>query len=161
MGLLLRYKFKQYIYIYILETKYIDIRRYPSTHTSSHKLYIYIYIYIYIPGWVIPETQKWYLIPPCLTLSIIRYRSRVKWSNLGKGVASSSKTRCSSYWKGSFGLPSTTVAKFTYRSKVFGNSQKFLFLILKVLFLMKQVKHQNCFIYNTKYKPSCATLKRN
>ena len=31
--------------------------------------------------------KKWYLMPPCLTLSIIRYRSRAKWSNLGKGVA--------------------------------------------------------------------------
>ena len=30
-----------------------------------------------ILGWVIPETQKWYLMLPC----IIRYRSRVKWSN--------------------------------------------------------------------------------
>ena len=28
-----------------------------------------------------------------------------------------------------------------YQSKVFGHPQKFLFLILKVLFLMKQVKH--------------------
>ena len=26
---------------------------------------------------------KWYLIPHCLTLSIIRYVSRVKWNNLG------------------------------------------------------------------------------
>ena len=25
--------------------------------------------------------KKWYLISPCLTLSIIRYGSRVKWSN--------------------------------------------------------------------------------
>ena len=31
-----------------------------------------------IPGRVIPKTQKWYLMPPCLTLSIIRYGSRVK-----------------------------------------------------------------------------------
>ena len=29
---------------------------------------------------------KWYLIPPCLTLRIIRYISRVKWSNPSKGV---------------------------------------------------------------------------
>ena len=54
-----------------------------------------------IPGWVIPKTQKWYLIPPCLTLSNIRYVSRVKWSNPGKGVAPSPTPRCSSYWKGS------------------------------------------------------------
>ena len=40
-----------------------------------------------IPGRVIPKTLKWYLIPPCLTLSIIRYGSKVKWSNIGNGVA--------------------------------------------------------------------------
>ena len=44
---------------------------------------------------------KWYLIPPCLTLSDIRYVSRVKWSKPGKGVASSPTPRCSSYRKGS------------------------------------------------------------
>ena len=31
-----------------------------------------------IPGRVIPKTLKWYLIPPCLTLSKINYVSRVK-----------------------------------------------------------------------------------
>ena len=25
-----------------------------------------------IPGRVMPKTQKWYLMPPCITLSIIR-----------------------------------------------------------------------------------------
>ena len=44
--------------------------------------------------------KKWYLMPPCLTLSIIRYGSRVKWSNLWKWVAPSPATRCSSYRKG-------------------------------------------------------------
>ena len=39
-----------------------------------------------IPGRVIPKTKKkWYLVPSCLTLSIIRYRSRVKWSDPEKG----------------------------------------------------------------------------
>ena len=52
-----------------------------------------------IPGRVIPKTQK--MMPPCLTLSIIRYGSRVKWSNPRKGVALSSTPRCCSYWKGS------------------------------------------------------------
>ena len=46
--------------------------------------------------------KKWYLIPPCLTLSIIRYVSRVKWSNPRKGVAPSPTPWCSSYSKGSF-----------------------------------------------------------
>ena len=43
--------------------------------------------------------KKWYLIPPCLTLSIIRYASGVKWSTLEKGAAPSPTPRCSSYWK--------------------------------------------------------------
>ena len=38
---------------------------------------------------------------PCLTLSNIRYVSRVKRSNPGKGVTPSSTPRYSSYWKGS------------------------------------------------------------
>ena len=42
------------------------------------------------------------MIPPCLTLSNIRYISRVKWSNPWKGVAPSPTPRCNSYWKGSF-----------------------------------------------------------
>ena len=37
-----------------------------------------------------------------LNTYIIRYVSRVKWSNPGKGVASSPKPWCSSYWKGNF-----------------------------------------------------------
>ena len=52
-----------------------------------------------IPGRVIPKYQKWYLMPACLALSIIRWGSRVKWSNPGNGVASSSTPPCSSYWK--------------------------------------------------------------
>ena len=39
--------------------------------------------------------KKWYLMPPCLTLSIIRYGSRVKWSNPGRGVAPSPTPWCS------------------------------------------------------------------
>ena len=54
-----------------------------------------------IPGQVIQKTLIWYLIPPCLILGNIRYVSRVKWSNPGKGVAPYPTYRCSSYWKGS------------------------------------------------------------
>ena len=39
-------------------------------------------------------------MPLCLTLSNIRYVSRVKWSNPRKGVAPSPTSQCSSYWKG-------------------------------------------------------------
>ena len=46
------------------------------------------------------KIKKWYLIPSCLTLSIIRYGSRVKWNTAGKRVVPSPTPRCSSYWKG-------------------------------------------------------------
>ena len=45
--------------------------------------------------------KKWCLMPPCSTLSIISYGSRVKWRNLGKGIAAYRTHRCCSYWKGS------------------------------------------------------------
>ena len=52
-----------------------------------------------IPGWVIPKTKIWYLMPPCLTLSIITYISRVKLSNPRKGVAPFPTLQRSSYCK--------------------------------------------------------------
>ena len=45
-----------------------------------------------ISGRVIPKTQKWYLMPPCLTINIIRYRSRIMLINPEKEVAPSSYT---------------------------------------------------------------------
>ena len=45
--------------------------------------------------------KKWYLMPPCLTLSIIRCGSRVKWSKPGKRLAPSLTPWCKSYRKGS------------------------------------------------------------
>ena len=43
------------------------------------------------------KLKKWYLIPPCLTLNIIRYVSRVKWSNPRKKVAPFRTPQGSSY----------------------------------------------------------------
>ena len=57
-----------------------------------------------IPGHVIPKTLKMVLDTSSLNTQhtyLIRYVSRVKWSNPGKGVAPSPTQRCSSYWKGS------------------------------------------------------------
>ena len=73
----------------------------------SVRVYVFAYIHVYVP--VVPfsvftfaciymnvytETRvqsqvdkKWYSKPPYLILSIIRYVSGVKWSNLEKGVA--------------------------------------------------------------------------
>ena len=70
-----------------------------------------------IPG------HKWYLILPGLILSNIMYVSRVKWSNPGKGVASSTLPRCSSYWKGSLlvALDYGRQFYFTTAVRVFAN----------------------------------------
>ena len=54
-----------------------------------------------ILGRIISKTLKWYLMPPCLTLSIIRYLLMIKSNNIGEGLAPSPTTLCSSYWKGS------------------------------------------------------------
>ena len=50
------------------------------------------------------DMGKWYLMPLWFTLSIIRYGSRVKWSNPVKGRASSPTPLCCSEWKGSFNV---------------------------------------------------------
>ena len=50
--------------------------------------------------------KKWYWIPLCLTLSIIRCILRVKWSNPGKGVVAIEKR--------AYRLPSGTVTNLTF-----------------------------------------------
>ena len=64
--------------------------------------------------------KKWYLMPPGLTPSIIRYGSRVKWSNTGKGVAASPTPWYCSYRKGAFGSLSTKGRQlyFTYSNYI-------------------------------------------
>ena len=47
-----------------------------------------------VPGRDIPKTQKT-VLDATLTLSIIRYRSRVNWSNPGEKAAPSPIPRCS------------------------------------------------------------------
>ena len=56
--------------------------------------------WVSIPGQVIPKTQKWYLMPPCL---ILRIRSKTKWSNPGNVVAPCPHLCAVTIEKGSFG----------------------------------------------------------
>ena len=60
-----------------------------------------------IPGRVIPKTLK--MVLDTSLLNTQQYKVHIKWSNPGKGVASSPTPRCSSYWKGSL-----LVANFTF-----------------------------------------------
>ena len=53
--------------------------------------------------------KTWYLMSPCLTYIIIRYGSRVKWSNPEKGVSTSPTAWCGNYLKWSLLSPSNSV----------------------------------------------------
>ena len=98
--------FKEILWIYIC--------------VNEHLKFVSIYFYIFYQTlawwlecslmaretWVKSQVEsyqglkKWYLMPLWLTLSIIRYRSRVKWSNPRKGVAPPPTPWCGSYQKG-------------------------------------------------------------
>ena len=67
-----------------------------------------------IPGRVILKLKKWFLVPSFLIFGTMKYVSRVKWNNPGKGVAPSPLPRCISFWKGDSGSPATTVTNFTF-----------------------------------------------
>ena len=58
--------------------------------------------------------KKCYSIPPYLTHSNIRYVSKVKWSNPGKGVTLFPTPRCSSYWKESLRVTLDYGCQLTY-----------------------------------------------
>ena len=58
--------------------------------------------------------KKWYLMPPCLTLSIIMYGSRVNWSIPGKEYRPPLHLGIVVIEKGAFGSPSTMVVNVTY-----------------------------------------------
>ena len=86
----------------------------PICLSKVYKYYLYIYWYmcmipIYMIGvmletWVqLPvesyrRLKKWYLMQPCLNLSIIRIM--INWCHLGKGILPSLISWCSSYRKG-------------------------------------------------------------
>ena len=72
-----------FIYVFVCIHVYICVYIYVHIHVH---MYVYVCIYIYsgiminvhqLPGRIIPKTQKWHLMPSCLTLNIVRYGSRV------------------------------------------------------------------------------------
>ena len=111
------------IYTHLYGFKYCYLILIIYTHLYGFKYsYLILIIYVFLTGslanWVeysrmIRETwlqfqvasyqrhKKWYLIPPCLTLSNIRYVSRVKWTNSRKGVVPSPTLKWGSCWNGS------------------------------------------------------------
>ena len=71
-----------------------------------------------IPGRVIPKVLKWFMIPPCLTLSNIRYVLRAKWSNPGKRVAPPLHLGVVAIEEKAFWSPSTTTTT-TFKKQKF------------------------------------------
>ena len=99
-----------YIYIYIYELthqfEYLSMARETGVQSQAESY---------------QRLKKWYLISPYLTLNIIRYVSRVKWSNPRKGVAPSLHLSVVAIGKGTFETPSTTVTNFTYVYRILFN----------------------------------------
>ena len=95
-----------------------------------------------IPGRVIPKTLKMALDTSLLNTQQYKVRIKVKWNNSRKGVAPSPTPWWSSYWKGAFWSPLTTVANFTYFYYI---SQKYRHK--NKHFLLEQIFDTKCF-YN-------------
>ena len=92
-----------------------------------------------IPGRVILKTKKWYLLSLCLTLCIIRYVSRVKWSNPGKELCPCQHLGIVAIEKETFESPLTRVANFSYYclsllSLRFFRTVVFIFIVISTTF---------------------------
>ena len=62
--------------------------------------------------------KKWYLLPPCLTLSIIGYRLRVSGTIERQELHPLLHVGIVAIEKGDFSSPSTTVGQLTYFNSV-------------------------------------------
>ena len=83
-------------------------------------------------------------MPPCLTLSIIRYGSRVKWSNPGKGAAPSHTPWCSSYRKESLWV-----------ALDYGRQ---LYIYIYIYILKERERERFFFFHHTTCESMCDTL---
>ena len=70
--------------------------------------------------------KKWYLMPPCLTLSIIRYGSRVSGAIQGKELHLTPYLSVVAIEKGAFGSPSITVSQLNKKWSADNPMSKFL-----------------------------------
>ena len=92
--------------------------------------------------------KKWYLVPPCLILSIIRYASRVKWSNPGKGITPSQHLGVVAIEKGAFRSPLTKV-NYIYNIYIYkqdlalNNQQEMVSHIIQLTNQINNKKHFN------------------
>ena len=94
------------------------------------------------------KLKIWYLIPPCLTLSIIRYVSRVKLSNPMEGVAPSPTPRCHSFCKGCLQLALDYGRKFYFYIYETNHSHFEQIKFLKLMDMLNQLyTHTHTYIY--------------
>ena len=112
--------------------------------------------------------KKWYLMPPCLTLSIIRYGTRVKWSNPGKGVAPSPTPWCSKLSKrepsGHPRLWSPTLLFYINLKKNVKSLRKFILNYEYNLFFLNSefpTRIKNVYSSHDRHMPALFKLVRN
>ena len=141
-----------FVYIYICIYIYLYI-----LYFIRFLLIIIIIIHIYEcvspmvrETWVQPQVvsyrrlEKWYSMPPCLTLSNIRYVSRVKLCNPEKGVASSPTPQSSSYWKGSLQV-----------SLDYGRQLYYYIILYLILYNITHIHtHTHTYIYIYNHNPT-------
>ena len=106
-----------------------------------------------IPGCVIPKTLKMVLDTSLLILSNIRYVSRLKWSNPGKGVVPSPTSQCSSYWKGSLPVVLDYVCQLYFTIYIYIYIYTYIYIWQRMvgLVLVLVLWHINhCSLFNVK-----------
>ena len=110
------YLMRNWIDLYMFDCNYNNVFNAPSGSLAQWVECLLMVRETWVPSQFASYQRllKWYLIPPCLALSIIRYVSRVKWSNPGKGVAPSPTNDVVAIEKEAFWSPSTTVANFIF-----------------------------------------------
>ena len=108
-----------------------------------------------ILGWVIPKIQKCYMIPPCLTFSIIKHGSRVSGAIQRKWVAPFPTPQCRSYKKRNLQVTidygrSTYLTLSIYLS-IYIYIYKLLFFIAFqfyiFFFTLVVISSENCFLH--------------
>ena len=101
-------KENEYVVIYLCHFIYRTLAWWLECLPRTRETWVHSHVESY------QRLKKWYLMPLCLTLSIIRHGSRIKWGNPGKGAAPSPTPSVVAIEKGASRSPSATVANFTF-----------------------------------------------
>ena len=78
------------------------------------------------------KDSKWYSIPTCLTLNIIRYVSRVEWIIQGKEKSPSPYRCVAAIEMGTIGSPLTTVVNITIHTHTHTHTHIYIYIYIYI-----------------------------